>query len=409
MQVPELLPSLFRSEYAKMTAVLCRHFGLAHIETAEDMVSEAFLKASEAWPLNGIPENPAGWLYTVAKNKTKDRLKRLALFEKKMKNGIETEQNWIEEDFDFTAENISDSQLAMIFAVCNTENRSDAQICLALQVLCGFSLQEIADAFLSNVETIKKRLFRAKQKLRTSNFQLVPLPQAAIQAKLDAVLRTLYLLFNEGYFSRSNNQLIRKELCAEAMRLVLFLTANPLTNTTNTNALLALMCFQSSRFDARLDQFGEIVLFDAQNKELWDQNLIDKGNCYLVNACSGSELSGYHLQAAIAYWHTTTDDGKWPHILSLYNELILMEYSPVTALNRTFAFAKVYGKEPALYEAKKLGLGELSHYHALLGFLNEEIDQERAISCYQNAISLSKSKIERHTLAKAIAKLSKIA
>lgn len=291
-----------------MTAVLCRLFGLQHIETAEDIASETFLKATEAWGIHGIPENPTAWLYTVAKNKTKDHLKRLSLFETQIKGAIQTNEIQTEEDFDFTQQAIADSQLAMIFAVCNPANSAEAQICLALQILCGFSVEEIANAFLSKNETIKKRLLRARAALRNDNFQIRQLQEATIQARLDTVLRTLYLLFNEGYFSRSNDHLIRKDLCSEAIRLALVLAENPLTNTTKTNALLALLCYQSSRLDARADDAGDTILFEQQDKNLWSKELIDKGNYYLVNACSGNEISKYHLEAGIAYWHTTSTD-----------------------------------------------------------------------------------------------------
>lgn len=404
----ELLPHLFRLEYSKMTAVLCRHFGLKHIEIAEDITSETFLKATEAWGIGGIPENPTAWLYTVAKNKTRDYLKRLTRFETQIKGTIKTEEFQAEQDFDFTQQTIADSQLAMIFAVCNPANSTGAQICLALQILCGFSVEEIADAFLTKTETIKKRLLRARAKLREDNFQIRPLEAATIPLRLDAVLTTLYLLFNEGYSSKSNNYLIRKDLCSEAIRLALMLTENPLTNTTNANALLALMCFQSSRLDARADDTGEAILYEQQDKDLWSKELIEKGNYYLVNACSGNEISKYHLEAGIAYWHTTpTDKNKWEHILQLYNQLILIEYSPMTALNRTFAYAKVYGNEQGIIEAEKLHLTEINYYHSLLGYLYADADINKAISHYNKAISLTKSISEKNTLAKEIDRLRK--
>ena len=403
----ELLPHLFRLEYAKMTAVLCRHFGLQHIETAEDITSETFLKATEHWAVHGIPENPTAWLYTVAKNKTKDHLKHLTVFETQVKDAIRPDELQPEEDPDFTPQTITDSQLAMIFAVCNPANSAEAQICLALQVLCGFSVEEIANAFLSKTETIKKRLLRARANLRKDNFQIRQLQEATIQSRLDVVLRTIYLLFNEGYFSRSNNHLIRKDLCTEAIRLALMLTEYPLTNTTHANALLALMCFQSSRLDARADDTGESILFEQQDKRRWSMELIEKGNYYLVNACSGNDVSKYHLEAGIAYWHTTpTDHNKWEHILQLYNQLILIEYSPMTALNRTFAFAKVHGNKLAIEEAEKLSLTEHTAYHSLLGYLYAEKDVQKAIGHYNKALSLTKSKAEKKTLMKEIERLS---
>jgi RNA polymerase sigma-70 factor (ECF subfamily) len=404
----ELLPHLFRLEYSKMTAVLCRLFGLKHMETAEDIVSETFLKATEVWGAQGIPENPTAWLYTVAKNKTKDYLKHISIFETQVKDALTTDEWQAEPDFDFSPQTISDSQLAMIFAVCNPANSAGSQICLALQILCGFSVEEIADAFLSKKATIKKRLLRARANLREDNFQIRQLQEATIKERLDAVLRTLYLLFNEGYFSKSNNHLIRKDLCSEAIRLALILTENPLTNATQSNALLALMCFQSSRLDARANNGGETVRYEQQDKNLWSKELIEQGNYYLVNACSGNEVSKYHLEAGIAYWHTTpTGNNKWEHILQLYNQLILIEYSPMTALNRTFAFAKVYGHLPGIKEAEKFGLNDNNHYHSLLGYLYAETDTGKAIAHYQQAIHLTKSAAEKKTLMKEIERLQR--
>lgn len=400
------MPHLFRQEYAKMTAVLCRHFGLKHIEIAEDIASDTFLKASENWALNGVPDNPAAWLYTVAKNKTKDYFKHISVFKTQIKDVLKPKEHEEEKDFEFSNQNIADSQLAIIFAVCNPANSAESQIALALQVLCGFSVEEIANAFLTNTETIKKRLQRARNNLRNDNFQIKSLSEAEIKSRLDTVLKTLYLLFNEGYFSKTDNQLIRKDLCSEAVRLALLLTENPITNIPQTNALLALMCFQSSRLEARTNDKGETILFDEQDKNLWNKSLIEKGNCYLVNACTGNKISKFHLEAGIAYWHTTpTNENKWQHILQLYDQLIQIEYSPVTALNRTFAFAKVYGYEKAIIEAQKLNLPESNYYHELLGYLYTGLDVDKAIDHYQQAIQLTKSKTEKRTIAQEIERL----
>jgi len=392
-----------------MTAVLCRHFGLNHIEIAEDIASDTFLRASEHWAINGIPKNPTAWLYTVAKNKTKDYFKHVSVFETQIKEAIKPKETEAEIDFEFSEQHIFDSQLAMIFAVCNPANSIEAQICLALQILCGFSMEEIANAFLTKTETIKKRLHRARANLRNDNFQIKILSETEIKSRLDTVLKTLYLLFNEGYFSKTNNHLIRKDLCSEAIRLTLLLTENPLTNQPQTNALLAVMCFQSSRLEARTDDKGEVVLFDEQDKKLWDKSLIERGNYYLVNAFIGNEVSKYHLEAGIAYWHTTpTDKNKWQHILQLYNQLILIEYSPITALNRTFAFAKVYGNKKAIIEAEKLNLTGSDYYHELLGYLYSETNIAKAIEHYEQAIRQTKSKTEKQTLTKEIERLKKV-
>ncbi|WP_262511150.1 RNA polymerase sigma factor [Sinomicrobium soli] len=403
----ELLPHLFRQEYAKMTAVLCRHFGLRHIEIAEDIASDTFLKASEHWAINGIPENPAAWLYTVARNKAKDYFKHISVFETKIRHGLKPDNHKWENDFEFHEEIISDSQLAMIFAVCNPANNPESQIALALQILCGFSVEEIANAFLTKTETVKKRLQRARNNLRNDDFQVETLTGPEIRSRSDTVLKTLYLLFNEGYFSKSNHQFIRKELCSEAVRLILILTENPLTNTSQTNALLALMCFQSSRIEARINEKGEAVLFDEQDQNRWDKSLIEKGNYYLINATNGNEISKYHLEAGIAYWHTTDDKNKWRNILQLYNQLILIEYSPITALNRTFAFSKVYGQERAISEAEQLHLMEHNQYHGLLGYLYTPSNIPKAIEYYEQAVKLTTSETEKQTLNRKIERLKR--
>ncbi|QQT38036.1 RNA polymerase subunit sigma [Sphingobacterium spiritivorum] len=391
-----------------MTAVLCRHFGLHAIEIAEDIANDTFLKASEYWAINGIPENPVAWLYTVAKNKTKDYVKRTAIFETQIKQEIKPEHIDKEKEFEYNDQLIADSQLAMIFAVCNPANSRESQICLALQILCGFSIEEIADAFLKNTETIKKRLLRARTKLRNTSFQIKSISEGQIKSRLEVVLKTLYLLFNEGYFSKANKQQIRINLCSEAIRLTLFLTENPITNTSETSALMALMCFQSSRLQARMDINGETILFDGQDRTLWDQSLIQRGNYYLVNATTQSAKSPtkYHLEAGIAYWYTTsTDHSKWINILQLFDQLIIIEDSPITALNRVFAFANVHGKEKAILEAEKLNLIKNTSYQALMGYLYAHTDIDRSLAHYEQAIRLSRSSTEKHTLKKEIERL----
>ncbi len=392
-----------------MTAVLCRRFGLEHMEIAEDMISDAFLKASEHWAVNGVPENPAAWLYTVAKNKARDHLKHVSLFETRVAGNIKPEEGENEPDFGFGSGYMEDSQLAMIFAVCDPDNSAEGQICLALQILCGFSVEEIANAFLTGLETIRKRLYRAKTRLRDSGFQIRTLSAASMQARLDTVLKTIYLLFNEGYFSKTNDQLIRNELCAEAMKLAVILTDNPLTDTAQTKALLALMCYQASRLDARTAGTGEMILFEEQDQNLWNQELIEKGNYYLVNACQDKQVSRYHLEAAIAYWHAhPAAPDRWQHILKLYNQLILIEYSPIAALNRAFALAKVYGHEKAILETEKLKLVDNDQYHKLLGYLYEYVDAGKAIDHYRRALQLTGASPARLVLERKIERLTGI-
>lgn len=403
----ELLPHLFREEYGKLTSVLCHLFGLQHMEVAEDIASDTFLKATEAWSVHGLPEKPVAWLYAVAKNKTLDYLRRNRVLETEVKKNIACLASLEEElQEEFTDRNIGDSQLEMIFAVCDPVNSEESQICLALQVLCGFSINEIAAAFLTGKETIRKRLVRARSNLRGSNFRLRQLSEKEVHQRLDTVLATLYLLFNEGYCSRSGVQFIRRELCAEAMRLVLVLAENELTVKPKVNALLALMCFQSSRLASRINEQSDIILFEQQNRELWDKDLINRGNYYLIMACREGAISRYHLEASIAYWHAVgSEDEKWTYILLLYNQLLLQEYTPVSALNRTFALAKVHGREAALQEAQQLALDGHLHYHSLLGYLYSDSDRALAAFHFRKAITLTSAPLEIKVLEAHLARL----
>src|ERR1041385_9007452 len=199
----DLLPNLFRSEYQKIVAVLVRRFGITHIEVAEDIVSDTFLTATESWSHHGVPENPTAWLYTVAKNKTKNYFKHHSLFEQKLVPELRNNSAEAAEEIDLSQKNISDSQLAMIFAVCNPIVPSEVQIALALNLLCGFGAQEIADAFLTNKEVVYKRINRGKEKLKEFNVKVAQPSIGEINDRLDTVLTTIYLLFSEGYYSTS--------------------------------------------------------------------------------------------------------------------------------------------------------------------------------------------------------------
>jgi len=224
MEEKQLIPNLFKTEFSKIVAVLVKHYGFRQIENAEDIVSDTFMLAAENWAKNGIPDNPTGWLYGTAKNKSKDFFKRDALFQNKISKEIQrTSENQYELEIDLSDKNIEDSQLQMMFAICHPCISREAQVGLSLRILCGFGIEEIANAFLSNKETINKRLLRAKQKLRENNVELELPPKDEIKSRLMMVLQTLYLLFNEGYYSTSQKETIRKELCMEAMRLNLFL------------------------------------------------------------------------------------------------------------------------------------------------------------------------------------------
>lgn len=408
MENQELIPRLFRTEFRKITAVLCKLFGVQHIEIAEDIASETFLSAMETWSYKGIPANPVAWLYTVAKNKAKNLIARDLLFIGKIQPALKlAETNTETIEIDLSEKNITDSQLQMLFAICHPSIPVEAQIGLALRILCGFGIEEIANAFLSNKETINKRLQRAKAKLQQEKVQIEFPPEKEINKRLETVLTTLYLLFNEGYYSESRDDILREDLCLEAMRLTYLLVENEQTDLPPVNALLSLMCFHASRFAARKNDNGEIVLYHDQDEQLWNAELITKGIFYLNRASQGTIISKYHLEASIAYWHTIKADTKekWESILQLYNRLLQIEYSPVAALNRTFALSKVYGKQQAISEAEKLKLFNNQYYYTLLGELYTNIDNGKALQNFETAYNLAKTQPDKQLIKQKIGTL----
>src|SRR6201985_1823497 len=323
MEQQELIPHLFRTEFTKIAAVLCKLFGIEHIEVAEDIAGETFLAALESWTYKGIPENPVAWLYSVAKNKARNQLSRDHNFSDRIVPQIlhSSVENY-EIEIDLSEKNITDSQMQMLFAICHPSISTEAQIGLALRILCGFGIDEIANAFLTNKETINKRLYRAKESLRLNKVKIEFPGKGEIDKSLEVVLTTLYLLYSEGYYSESSDNVMREELCLEAMRLTYLLIENEQTNTPSVNALFALMCFHSSRFEARKDANGEFVLYEDQDDTLWNRELIAKGAYYLKQASQGQTFSKYHLEAGIAYWLTIKTDTqeKWESILHLHNQ-----------------------------------------------------------------------------------------
>lgn len=403
----ELIPHLFKTEYSKIVSVLVKSFGLKHFQIAEDIVSETFLSALHNWPYKGTPENPTAWLYTVAKNKLKNDLNRNNNFQK-IVGGQSGDKNYaLNLEIDFSDKNISDSQLQMLFAICHPSISAEAQICMALRILGGLGLDEIANAFLSNKETIHKRLQRAKEKLYSEKIKLELPPDNEIKERLNTVLQTIYLLFSEGYYSESNNSVIRKELCVEALNLAYLLLDNPLTNNHSTNALMSLMCFQASRLEARQTENGNIILLGNQDKRLWDKEFIEKGFYYLQQASRWEISSAYYMEASIAYWHTVDDSNpdKWESVLKLYDILLFANSSPIVALNRIWAFSKVHGNMRAITEIQKLSITKNHFYFILLAELYKDSDLTKTIYYLTEALSLCKTNTERESLQKQVTEL----
>jgi len=401
----ELIPHLFRIEYRKIVSVLSRRFGFDQVEVAEDIASDTFLTATQVWGVGGVPPNPTAWLYHVARNKAKTYLQRSHVYESKIVPIVKDNSTGVvEAEIDLSSQNINDSQLQMMFAICHPAISTEAQVGLALRILCGFGIEEIADAFITNKDTINKRLLRAKDKLREQKIR-IELPEAAeLEGRMAAVLTTIYLLFNEGYYSVSRDSTLRKELCLEAMRLCTMLVEHEVTNTPAANALLSLMCFHTSRFDARLTESGELILYEDQDSSLWNTEWISKGGYFLSRSARGNRLSKYHLEAGIAYWHTQKNSTKekWENILQLYNQLLQIEYSPVAALNRTYALSRANGKLQAIVEAEKLQLADNHFYFVLLGELYADIDPANATRHYAHAMALAKTPADKQAIQKKL-------
>lgn len=390
---------LFRHEAGKMTAVLTRLLGLQRLSVAQDIVQDTLLQALHTWAYNGLPEKPAAWLYRVARNKAVDFLRREKTFRQvsaALSRRLQSEYTLtpaVNEAFE--EEQIQDSQLRMIFACCHPSIPEDAQIALALKTLCGLSVAEIARAFLKDEETIAKRIYRAREKMRTQNLTLaLPAPHRLPQ-RLDAVLHCLYLLFNEGYHSSHPDQLIREDLCEEAMRLAFLLTQKDVTNTPKTNALLALFCFQASRLRARLDEEGNIVLLKYQDRSKWYRPLIGQG-CRFLEAATKEETSLYHLEAAIAYLHATAASfaaTHWKAIHYLYEILYRQHPTVFVAFNKAIAASYAVSRQLGLEELQRLeDLHAYPLYHAAVGEnLFEQGRKAEAIGHFQKALLLTRS------------------
>jgi len=406
-QITQLVDHLFRHESGKMVSVLSRLLGLQNLETAQDIVQDVLLQAMSTWPYNGVPDNAAGWLYRVAKNKAIDFLRR----EKKFKKLSPEYTYLLESEYSlsptvnnlFLENEVKDSQLRMMFACSHPSIPEESQIALTLKTLCGLTAYEIAKAFLTTEETVSKRIYRAKEKIRTEKIELVVPEGHELSDRLDAVLKALYLLFNEGYNSSHPDQLIREDLCEEAMRLVYLLTQHNITNLSRTNALLSLMCFQSSRLQARLDDKGNIILLKYQDRKKWFQPLMQKGFFYLDLATENFDFSPYHLEAAIASLHASAEsfeNTNWRSIYQLYEILYRLEPSPIVALNKAIASAYANDKESALEQLQKIkGLENYYIYYTSIGEIYFELhNYESAKKYYETALSLTSSRSEQQLL-----------
>jgi len=389
------LSEIFKTEYSNLIAVLSNYYGVSDLQLAEDMVSETFVKAMKAWSHKGIPQYPRAWLRKVAQNLYYEDLRRKKNFEDKVSKEIVFD-NEASVTLEITEKLIEDSQLRMMFLLCDPELNRESQLCIALRILCGFSTEEIAKALLSNKEAVNKKLYRAKKTLQSSLSIDRELTALDFKERLENVLRVIYLLFNEGYYSSTAEENIRNELCWEAMRLGIFLSKQQYLQVNHVHALIALMCFHASRLNSRQSGEQGNLLYHEQDRSQWDQNLIKKGREYMNLASKGQMVSKYHLEASIAFWHTQEQEGKWGQILMLYNKLLTIEYSPIIAMNRSYALAKANSPKKAIESALKLDLKDNAHYCCLMAELyrmDHNTDQE--IMHLNEALKLAKKENEK--------------
>lgn len=409
--IHQTIEHLFRHESGKMNAVLSRLLGLQNMETAQDLVQDTLLQAMNTWSYKGVPDNPQAWLYRVAKNKAIDFLRRQKKFNEikpRYTNLLESEWTLTPTVHQFFLEHeIQDSQLRMMFACCHPAINIESQIALTLKTLCGLSVGEIAKAFLTTDETIAKRIYRAREKIKSDQIGMETPDSDELQLRLDAVLKSLYLLFNEGYNSSQPDFLIREDLCEESMRLCYLLTQHPLTRFPRTNALFSLFCFQASRLQTRLDDKGHIIILKYQDRSNWNRSLIQKGFDHLEMAAEPFEVSAYHLEAAIASVHAASpsfEQTDWRSIYHLYELLYQLQPNPVVAMNKAIASGYAINKEHAIHELSQIrGLEKHYLYFAALGELYLDIAEHiKAKEYFEKAMGLTTSSSEKQLLAEKI-------
>lgn len=405
---------LFRHESGRMVAVLTRIFGVQNLALAEDVVQDAFCRALEVWRMRGMPDNPAAWLMTTAKNCALDALRRertARTFEPELSRYLQSEWTLapaVEELFSPNA--IKDDLLRMMFSCCHPRLKEEAQVALMLNILCGFSVDEVAGAFVSSHAAIEKRIARSKKVLASSKKLFDVGAAAEFSQRLPAVQRALYLLFNEGYHGASPETAVRADVCREAMRLTAVLLEHIAGRTPSTYALAALMALHAARLPARVDAAGNLQPLIDQDRSQWDAQLIAEGQRLLDLSASGPELSEYHVEAAIAWVHATAhraEETNWAEIVKLYDMLIEIRPSPVVALNRAIALAQRDGAHRGLDEIRAIAgaeaLAKYPFYHAALGELELRSGrQEAARSHFEAAVGCARNPMERRFLQQRV-------
>jgi len=415
----ELVDHLFRNRAGQMVAYLTRVLGAEHLDIAEEAVQEALLKALQTWPYNGVPDNPAGWLFRVARNAALDVLRHRKLVSQKTAEFVATMEMGssagMPGDSDFE-EKLRDDELRIVLMCCHPVLSRDARVALSLKTAGGFSTREIAKAFLSDESAVSQRLVRAKRQMREEGIGLELPSGEELAQRMDSALEVIYLMFNEGYAAQSGEELVRRDLCQESLRLAKLL-ADSSVSTPQTHALVGLLAFQAARLPARVDSMGELVLLENQDRNLWDQELLALGFHHFGLCAEGNEMSPYHLQAAIAAIHAgavTEADTDWRKMLDLYDHLMELSPSPVVALNRAVVISKVKGIPEGITELRSLAEERsLRNYYLLPAaegsLLLQMGDREGAARLFREALKRPCSEPERRLLINRWAECEAIA
>lgn len=401
---------LFRHQAGRMVAALTRAFGVQNLALAEDVVQDAFCRALEVWKLRGVPENPGAWLFKTAKNRALDVLRRertARTFAPELGRLLQTEWTLataVDELLDQTG--IVDDQLRLMFSCCDPRLSEPAQVMLVLQLIGGFGAREIAANFVTTQTAAEKRLTRAKRLLAGSGTLFDIADQADFARRLPLVQRSLYLIFSEGYHGASRHAVVRADLCGEALRLTRILAEHPLGADPSTLALCALMHLNAARLPARLDAAGNLSSLFEQDRSRWDRALIAQGRVWLERSATGSRVSRYHVEAAIANEHAvavTFEQTDWETIVALYDRLLALVPSPVVALNRAIALAQVQGPQRGLEAMDAIAgrerLAKYPFYHAARGELElRRGNPVEARANFEAAIGLARNPAERRFL-----------
>ncbi len=410
-----LVDHLFRREAGRMVASLTRAFGPAHLALAEEVVQDALVQALKRWPFHGVPDNPAGWLYRVARNLALDRLRRDTSFRDKepaVRQAM-SPAHIGEARAHFEGE-ITDDQLRLVFLCCHPALTRDARVALTLKTSAGFSAREIARAFLVTEAAVAQRLVRAQRLIRDREIPFEMPARDELGERLDAVLEVVYLIFNEGYGAHEGDDLVRMDLCREALLLVGELARLPIGDRPEVHALGALLSFQASRLPARIDLDGNLALLAEQDRSRWDRELIRRGFRHLERAAEGVRATRYHLEAGIAAQHalaSTAADTDWGVILGLYDQLLELNPSPIVALNRAVALARAQGPDAGLEALDRLDDAKALRGYYLLPATRAELwlqkgEPEVAAEGFRQALECRCSDPERRFLESRLAELA---